>query len=99
MTDGDNKTFELLKKANLYEDLNVEMMVHMECLSHVAQRMKTNLDKSQEKILKDSRTSKAGAKEFYMEKLAMTEKVVRKELKEYAGILYRTNVPRDDWDS
>ena len=28
----------------------------------------------------------------------MTEKEVRKEMKEYAGNLYRTNVPRDDWD-
>ena len=99
MTDGDNKTFEVLKKANLYEDLNVEMMEQMECLIHVAKRMKTNLCKRQEKILKYFCTSKAGAKKFYQEKLAMTEKEVRKELKEYAGTLYRTNVPRDDWDS
>ena len=27
MTDGDNKTFEVQKKANLYEDLNVEITV------------------------------------------------------------------------
>ena len=99
VTDGDNKTFEVLKKANLYEDLNVEMMEHMECLSHVAKRMKINLCKRQEKILKDSRTSRAGAKRFYQEKLSMSEKDVRKELKEYTGTLRRTNVPREDWDS
>ena len=75
------------------------MMEHMECLSHVAKRMKTNLCKRQENILKDSRTSKAAANRFYQEKLAMTEREVRKELKEYAGNLYRTNVPRDYWDS
>ena len=67
--------------------------------SHVAKRMKINLCKRQEKILKDSRTSMAGAKKFYQEKLAMTENEVRKELKEYAETLRRTNVPRDDWDS
>ena len=58
-----------------------------------------DLCKRQENILKDSRKSKAGAKKFFQEKLGLTENEVRNELKEYAGTLRRTNVPRDDWDS
>ena len=98
MTVGDNQKFEVLKKANLDEDLNVEMMVHIECLSQVAKRMKTNLCKRQEKILKDSRTSKAGAKKFYQENLAMTERVTQ-GAEGVRGDFTPHKRTIDDWDS
>ena len=60
VSDGDNKTHEALLKADVYGHLESgEAIERFECISHVAKRMKSNLNKRQEKVLKNSRSSKA----------------------------------------
>ena len=59
--DGNNKTDETLRKANIYEHLACEKVSEtgrMEFLSHVVKRMKTNLSKRQHAVLKDARLEK-----------------------------------------
>ena len=42
--DGDNKTIEALKDARVYQQLGEDLKINrLECLSHVARRMKINL--------------------------------------------------------
>ena len=55
VTDGDNKTHEVLRKANLDHHLGIDSIEHLECLSHVAKRLKANLCKRQYKLMKDIR--------------------------------------------
>ena len=56
VTDGDNKTHEVLRKANLYSDLGTSSIDHLKCLSHVAKRMITNLCKREDKQMKSVRS-------------------------------------------
>ena len=44
---------------------------HLECLSHVAKRMKANFCKRQDNAMKTMRSRKAGAREFYTSELQM----------------------------
>lgn len=56
VTDGDNKTHEILKDVYNGEE---EEISRYECLSHVLKRLKANLCKAQDKLLKDTRAEKA----------------------------------------
>ena len=59
VSDGDNKTDATLKYADIYKTLGFDLEIgRMECLSHALKRMKTNLCKKQEVVLKDARASK-----------------------------------------
>ena len=51
VTDGDNKTHDVLRQKDIYRDVG-SAIERLECLAHVAKRIKTNLCKAQEKTLK-----------------------------------------------
>ena len=98
VTDGDNKTHEDLRKANLYSDLGTSSIDHLECLSHVAKRMKTNLCKRQDKVMKSVRSKKAGAKEFYASELHLSQGDVRKRIDTaFRGKLRKDSRQRTEW--
>ena len=57
VSDGDNKTDAALKDAKVYTNFGLDFDIdRLECLSHVLKRMKANLCKRQESVLKDART-------------------------------------------
>ena len=59
VSDGDNKTHDVLVKSGIYSHLDGSPTIErFECLAHVAKRMKTNLHKKQEKVLKLVRAHK-----------------------------------------
>ena len=59
VSDGDNKTDAALKDAKIYTSFGLDFEIdRLECLSHVLKRMKTNLCKRQESVLKEARTLK-----------------------------------------
>ena len=100
VTDGDNKTHEVLRKANLYNHLGISSIGHLECLSHVAKRLKTNLCKRQDKVMKSVRSKKEGAREFYSTELHMSHGDVRKRIDTtYRGKLRKDSRQRNDWGS
>ena len=67
------QTHEVLRKGKLYQHLGIDSIEHLECLSHVAKRMKTNLCKRQNKLMKNIRSRKAGARELYTSELHMAK--------------------------
>ena len=71
----------------------------LECLSHVLKRMKTNLCKKQEVVLKDARASK----KVHMKELMKTGKSKREASKrlapEYVGTLRKVSRTRESWKS
>ena len=98
VTDGDNKTSEILNKQDLYSHLGNEKIERLECLSHVAKRMKINLVKRQEKVLKTAKFEKAGAKQFYEKELQLSKKELTKKLGEFRGKVRRDATKRTEWD-
>ena len=53
--DGDNKTIQALKEAQVYQQLGQNFEIsRLECLSHVAKSMKINLCNRQEPVLKEA---------------------------------------------
>ena len=100
VTDGDNKTHEVLRKANLYDHLGISSIGHLECLSHVAKRMKTNLCKRQDKVMKSIRSKKEGAKDFYTSDLHLSRGDVRKKIDTaFRGKLRKDSRQRSEWGS
>ena len=99
--DGDNKTDETLRKANIYEHLaceNVSEIGRMECLSHVVKRMKTNLSKRQQAVLKDARLEKKVALRLVpvgKDRASAERKVVAK----FRGSLRTDSKTRTGWQS
>ena len=78
--DGDNKTRDILEKANLYRELDGSpSIVRFECIAHVAKRMKANLFKRQEKLLKIPGADKA-AKTRSLEKNGYSAPEIKKLL-------------------
>ena len=97
VTDGDNKTHEALSKANLYQHLGIESIDHLECLSHVAKRMKTNLCKRQDKVMNSVRSKRAGAEDFDTSEMQLETAAVTKKLGSYKGKLKKDSRVRKDW--
>ena len=100
VSDGDNKTDAALKDADIYKTLGFDLEIgRLECLSHVLKRMKTNLCKKQEVVLKDARASKkVHTKELMKE--GKTKKQASKMLApEYAGTLRKVSKTRESWKS
>ena len=100
VSDGDNKTDAALKEAKIYANLGFDLEIgRLECLSHVLKRMKTNLCKKQEAVLKESRTSyKVHTKELM--KKGKSKKEASKILApEYAGTLKKVSKSRESWKS
>ena len=58
VTDGDNKTHEVLRKSKPYQHLGIYEIERLECLAHVAKRLKKNICNYQEKSLKSHRNEK-----------------------------------------
>ena len=94
VSEGDNKTDVALKEAKVYANLVFDLEIgRLECLSHVLKRMKTNLCKKQEAVLKESRTYKVNTQE-------LMKKGKRKEASkipepEYAGTLKKVSKCRE----
>ena len=60
VSDGDNKTHDILAKADIYKDIPGSPSIgRFECIAHVAKRMKSNLFKHQDKVLKLARADKS----------------------------------------
>ena len=77
VTDGDNKTHESLRKENVYEHLGIHEIERLECLDHVAKRMKINLCNAQEKLLKSKRTEKEIQKRMLTTARKSKEKIAK----------------------
>ena len=100
VSDGDTKTDAALKDAEIYKKLGFVLEIGSpECLSHVLKRMKSNLCKKQEVVLKDAITSKkVHIKELI--KKGKSKKDASKLLsQEYAGSLRKVSKSREIWKS
>ena len=95
VTDGDNKTYEVLRKADLYREVGADIE-RLECLAHVAKRLKTNLCKAQEKCLKSNRTEKEIQKRLMTAK-SMPQSRIKKELGSFKGKLRKDSTKRAVW--
>ena len=70
-----------------------------ECLAHLTKRLKTNLFKRQEKVLKLTRADKA-AKSRELSRKGHSKQHIRKELDpQFHGTLHRSTATREGWDS
>ena len=98
VSDGDNKTHDVLLKSDIYNHLDEHRTIdRFECIAHVAKRMKSNLNKRQEKVLKLSRSSKA-SKSRDLKKQGLSKRAIGKELDpEFRGTLQRTSKGRGTW--
>ena len=100
VSDGDTKTDAAIKEAKIYNTLGFDLEIgRLECLSHVLKRMKSNLCKKQEAVLKESRTSyKVHTKELM--KTGKSKKEASKLLApRYAGTLKKVSKSRESWKS
>ena len=100
VSDGDNKTDAALKDADIYNSLGFDLEIgRLECLSHVLKRMKTNLCKKQEVVLKDARTSKKVYTKELIKKGKSKKEAAKLLSKDYQGILRRVSKSRESWKS
>ena len=100
VSDGDNKTDAAIKEAKIYHTLGFDLEIgRLQCVSHVLKRMKSNLCKKQEAVLKESRTSyKVHTKELM--KTGKSKKEASKLLApRYAGTLKKVSKSRESWKS
>ena len=98
--DGDNKTDEALKKADVYAKLGLNLHIdRFECLSHVVKRMKTNLCLRQKAVLKEARTDKKAEIRYLSKETKRSEKEVKKSVEgKYRGNLITDSKPRGYWN-
>ena len=74
VSDGDNKTHDVLEKAAVYQNIrDAPTIERFECIAHVAKRTKTNLHKHQEKVLKTAGSAK-GAMSRALSQKGLTKK-------------------------
>ena len=100
VSDGDNKTDAALKDAGIYKKLGFDLEIgRLECLSHVLKRMKSNLCKKQEGVLKDARTSKKVHTKELMKKGKSKKDASKLLSQEYAGTLRKVSKSRESWKS
>ena len=87
--DGDNETIEALKDARVYQQLGQDLEINrLECLSHVAKRMKINLCNRQDVLLKQARNDKKADVGYLMKEKQMNKQEVDKTIgKKYVGTL------------
>ena len=97
--DGDNKTIEALKDARVYQQLGQNFEIsRLECLSHVAKRMKINLCNRQEAVLKEARNDKKAEVRYLMKEKQMNKQEVNKKIgKKYVGTLKADSKVREGW--
>ena len=96
--DGDNKTHDVLAKAEVYRDLqDAPTIERFECIAQVAKRLKSNLHKRQDKMLKTARADKAAMSRALANK-GLAKKDVSKKLDPlFKGKTQRTSKGRDSW--
>ena len=100
VSDGDNKTDEAIKEADIYKILGFDLEIgRLECLIHVLKRMKTNLCKKQEVVLKDARNSKKVHTKELMKKGKIRKEAGKILAREYEGTLRKTSKTRESWKS
>ena len=97
--DGDNKTIEALKEAQVYQQLGQNFEIsRLECLSHVAKRMKINFCHRQEAVLKEARNDKKAEVRYLMKEKQMNKQEVNKTIgKKYVGSLKANSKVREGW--
>ena len=100
VSDGDNKTHDVLAKAAVYKDLSgAPTIERFECIAHVAKRMKTHLHKRQDKVLKTARADK-GVMARALTKKGLGKKEVSKTVDPlFKGKTQRSSKGRESWDS
>ena len=100
VSDGDNKTHDVLAKADIYKGISGTPSIRrFECIAHVAKRMKSNLFKKQDKVLKLARADKS-AESREMSKEGISHSQIKKVLDpKYRGQLQRSSKSRDAWKS
>ena len=100
VSDGDSKTHDVFAKAGVYKDVcDGPTIDRFECIAHVAKRLKTNLFKRQEKVLKTARADKA-AMSRALSKKGLGKKEVRKKVDPlFKGMIQRSSKGRESWDS
>ena len=96
---GDNKTIEALKDAQVYHQLGVDVEINrLECLSHVVKRMKINLCNRQEAVLKEARNDKKAEVRYLMKEKQMNKQEANKTIgKKYVGTLKTDSKTREGW--
>ena len=100
VSDGDNKTDAALKDADIYKTLGFDLEIRrLECLSHALKRMKTNLCKKQEVLLKDARASKKVHTRELMKEGKTMKQASKMLAPEYAGTLRKVSKTRESWKS
>ena len=97
VTNGDNKTSEVLRQEDIYSHVGCQIE-RLECLAHVAKRIKTNLCKAQEKSLKSQRTEKE-IKKRVMTASAMPQNQIKKQLSSFRRKLRKDSTKRAEWGS
>ena len=98
--DGDNKTDETLRRSRIYQEHGYYHDIgRLECLSHVVKRLKANLNKRQEAVLKESRTTKRAEIKLSTEGLSFEKaKQAKKKIdKKYVGTLTVQSNTRAEW--
>ena len=100
VSNGDNKTDPALRDADIYNILGFDIEIgRLECLSHVLKRMKSNLCKKQEVVLKDARTSKKVHTKELTKKGKSKKEATKILTPEYAGSLRKVSQSRESWKS
>ena len=97
--DGDNKIIEALKYARVYQQLGQELEINrLECLSHVAKRMKINLCNRQDAVLKEARNYMKAEVRYLMKEKQMNKQEANKTIgKKYVGTLKADSMVRECW--
>ena len=100
VSDGDNKTHDVLARAAIYEKIpQAPTIQRFECIAHVAKCLKTNLHKRQDKVLKTARADKAALSRSYSKKGLSKKEVSKRVDPLYKGMIQRSSKGRDLWDS
>ena len=100
VSDGDNQTHDVLEKAAVYQNIrDAPTIERFECIAHVAKRMKTNLHKRQEKVLKTARSDKGAMSRALFKKGLIKKEVSKKIDPVFKGKIQRSSKGRDFWNS
>ena len=99
VSDGDNKTHDVLAKAGVYKDLgDAPTIERFECIAHVAKRLKSNLHKRQDKVLKTARADKVAMSRSLTKKGLGKKEVSKRVAPLFKGKIQRSSKGRESWD-
>ena len=98
VTDGDNKTHEALRNAGVYEHLGIADIERLECLAHVAKRIKINICNAQEKFLKSKRIEKEIQKRVLTTAKKSEDEIAKQLTPIFRGKLRQDSREHGQWD-